>query len=80
MQEEAVLKSKFWKNFFKVIAVIFVFLCIGLTNGKERNVSAVESFLSGIITIPQKGFRYLQNWFSGNEEALPNTFYAISFN
>lgn len=61
------LKSKFWKNFFKVIAVIFVFLCIGLTNGKERNVSAVESFLSGIITIPQKGFRYLQNWFSGND-------------
>lgn len=61
------MKSSFLKGFFKIIVVIIVFLCIGLTNGKNRNVSAVESFLSGIITIPQNGFKYIENWFSGND-------------
>lgn len=44
-----------------------MFLCIGLTNGKTRNVSAVESILGGIITIPQNGFKYIENWFSSND-------------
>ena len=61
------MKNNFLKKFFIGILVIIVFLCIGLTNGKNRNVSAVESFLGGIITIPQNGFKYLENWFKGNE-------------
>ncbi len=61
------MKNSFLKRFLISISIIIVFLCIGLTNGKNRNVSAVEGFLSGIITIPQNGFKYLENWFSGNE-------------
>lgn len=61
------MKNSFLKRVLISISIIIVFLCIGLTNGKNRNVSAVEGFLSGIITIPQNGFKYLENWFSGNE-------------
>ena len=61
------MKNSFLKRFLISISIIIVFLCIGLTNGKNRNVSAVEGFLSGIVTIPQNGFKYLENWFSGNE-------------
>lgn len=61
------MKNSFWKRFFSIVAVILLFLGIGLTNGKNRNVSGVESFLSNIITIPQNGFIYLKNWFSGND-------------
>ena len=61
------MKKKFLKNFFIVIGVIVLFLSIGLTNGKNRNVSAIEGILSSIITIPQKGFKYLENWFLKND-------------
>lgn len=64
------MKGNFLKKFFIGIGVIILFLCIGLTNGKNRNVSAIEGFLSSIITIPQNGFKYIENWFSGN-----NTFF-----
>lgn len=49
------------------IGIIILFLCIGLTNGQNRNVSVVESVLGSIITIPQNGFKYIENWFAGNE-------------
>ncbi|MBO5141917.1 MAG: rod shape-determining protein MreC [Clostridia bacterium] len=61
------MKNKFLKKFLLGILIIILFLCIGLTNGKNRNVSVVEGILSGIITIPQKGFKYIENWFDGNE-------------
>lgn len=61
------MKNNFWKRFFSIVAVILLFLGIGLTNGKARNVSGVESFLSEIILLPQNGFTYLKNWFSKNE-------------
>ena len=61
------MKNSFWKRFFSIVAVILLFLGIGLTNGKARNVSGVESFLSEIIMLPQNGFTYLKNWFSKNE-------------
>lgn len=61
------MKNNFLKQFFIVVAVIIIFLCIGLTNGKNRNVSAIESILSSIITIPQNGFQYIENWISGND-------------
>ena len=61
------MKSNFLKKFLIGISVLLMFVCIGLTNGKNRNVSAIEGFLSGIITIPQNGFKYLENWFSGND-------------
>ena len=61
------MKSNFLKKFLIGISVLLMFVCIGLTNGKNRNVSAIEGFLSGIITIPQNGFKYLENWFSGSD-------------
>lgn len=61
------MKNSFWKRLFSIVAVILLFLGIGLTNGKARNVSGVESFLSEIVMIPQNGFTYLKNWFSKNE-------------
>lgn len=61
------MKKEFFKKFFITIGIMILFLIIGLTNGKDRNVSAVESVLSSIITMPQKGFRYLENWISKNE-------------
>lgn len=64
------MKGNFLKNFFIGISIIILFLCIGLTNGKNRNVSAIEVFLGSIITIPQNGFNHLENWFAGN-----NTFF-----
>lgn len=61
------MKNSFLKRFFSIVAVILLFLGIGLTNGKSRNVSSVESFLGNIITIPQNGFTYLKNWFAKND-------------
>ena len=61
------MKNNFLKKFLLGISIIILFLCIGLTNGKNRNVSAVEGFLSGIITIPQNGFKYIENWIDGND-------------
>ena len=61
------MKKGFLKKFFIILGVIILFLLIGLTNGKSRNVSTVEAFLSNIITVPQNGFKYLENWFSKNE-------------
>lgn len=61
------MKNSFWKKIINVLAVIILFLGIGLTNGKTREVSAVESFLGSLITIPQNGFTYLKNWFSKND-------------
>lgn len=61
------MKNNFLKKCFVSIGVILLFLSIGLTNGKNRNVSAVENFLSSIITIPQNGFKYFENWVANNE-------------
>ena len=61
------MRKGFWKNIFNAIAIILLFLAIGMTNGKARNVSGVESFLSNMITIPQNSITYLKNWFAKNE-------------
>ena len=55
------------KKFLIGLAIIILILCIGLTNGQNRNVSAVESFFSAIIMIPQNGYKYLENFIAGNE-------------
>lgn len=61
------MKKEILKKFFIAIGVIIIFLTIGLTNGKNRNVSAVEEILSNIITIPQTVFKYIENLFLKNE-------------
>jgi len=65
--EEGILNNTFIKKIIVFIGIVILFLLIGLTNGKNRNVSAVENLLSSIITIPLNGFNYIENWIEGNE-------------
>jgi rod shape-determining protein MreC len=60
-------KEEILKKVLVCFAIIVLFLCIGLTNGQNRNVSAVESFFNGIIMIPQNGYKYLENLMAGND-------------
>lgn len=53
---------------FKIIFIIIVFVLIGFTNGTNRKVTIVESFVGGVVSIPQKGLTYLKNWFSNDVE------------
>lgn len=50
------------KSFFLIIFIIVLFICIGFTNGNNRKVTIVESFLSGVVTLPQKGYIYAKSW------------------
>ena len=56
------------KKVFLVIFIIVLFMIIGFTNGNNRKVTIVESFLSNIVTFPQKGFTYLKNWITKDTE------------
>lgn len=47
---------------FLIIFIIFIFVCIGFTNGANRKVTVVESLLSEIIAFPQKAYMYARNW------------------
>ena len=61
------MKNKIIKNILKVILIICIFLCISLTNGKNRKVSFVENFFLQILNMPQKGIEALQNFISQND-------------
>lgn len=54
-------ESKF-KKFFVIVFIIVVFILIGFTNGNNRKVTVIESVLSELITLPQKGYTYAKNW------------------
>ncbi len=60
------MKKRVIKNILLVIFMFVLFFGIGLTNEKSRKVSSVESFLSGMIALPQNVFHYLQNFFAGD--------------
>ena len=46
------------KKFLLIIFIVVLFICIGFTNGNNRKVTIVESILSGVVTLPQKGYIY----------------------
>ena len=54
--------NKKFKNILLIVFIIILFIGIGLTNGNNRKVTFVESVFSGLITLPQKGYIYLKNW------------------
>ena len=56
------------KKVFLIIFIIVLFIIIGFTNGNNRKVTIVESFLSNIVTLPQNGFTYLKNWITKDTE------------
>lgn len=62
------MKNTVLKKIIIFIGIVALFWAIGLTNGKLRKVSALETFLGNIISIPQNGVEYLKNWFSKNDE------------
>ena len=54
------------KKFFLIIFIILLFICIGFTNGNNRKVTIIESILSEIISIPQKGYIYAKSWITND--------------
>ena len=54
-------ESKF-KKFFVIVFIIVVFILIGFTNGNNRKVTVIETLISEMITLPQKGYIYAKNW------------------
>ena len=56
------------KKFLLIIFIVVLFICIGFTNGNNRKVTIVESILSGVVTLPQKGYIYAKNWLGKNTD------------
>lgn len=56
------MKTKFWKNVFILLCIVILFILIGLTNGKDRKVTAIETIATDIFTGPQRLFTYFKNW------------------
>ncbi len=56
------MRNKFLKTLLIIIGVIVLFSIIGLTNGKNREVTVVEALFSDIITVPQRVYTHLKNW------------------
>lgn len=50
------------KKVFVIVFIIVVFILIGFTNGNNRKVTVIESIVSELITLPQKGYIYAKNW------------------
>lgn len=52
------MRGKWVKTVFSIMAVIALFVCIGMTNQKPREVTFIESAINRIILLPQKIYRY----------------------
>lgn len=65
-------ENKF-KTFLIIIFIIILFICIGFTNGNNRKVTIVESILSGVITLPQKGYVYAKSWITKDTNFFKQT-------
>lgn len=61
------IKKNIINRILKIILIIIIFLCIALTNGKNRNVTAPEYVLSTIISLPQRLFNYLAKVISNDQ-------------
>ena len=56
------------KRILIIVFVIILFIGIGFTNGNNRKVTLVESIITGVITIPQKGYMYVKNWIQNDAQ------------
>lgn len=61
------MKGGWLKNFFKIIFIIILFVCIAMTNGKTRNVTLIESILNDFIALPQRAYTYVKQYVTGND-------------
>lgn len=64
------MKNQMLKRILKFIFVIIIFICIGMTNGKNRKVTVFESLVSNLITFPQKITNNIKNWADENKEKI----------
>ena len=56
------LQKERLKNFFKIILIIALFVCINYTNGASRKATIFEELVSDFITAPQKIILYIKNY------------------
>lgn len=61
------MRGNWLKNIFKIVFVIALFSCIALTNGKTRKVTLIESVLNDIIVLPQRAYRHIKEYVTGND-------------
>lgn len=64
------MKNQMLKKIIKFILVIVIFICIGMTNGKSRNVTVFEALVSDLITVPQKITNNIKNWASKDKNVI----------
>lgn len=64
------MKNQMLKRIFKIIAVIIIFICIGMTNEKARNVTVFEALVSNLATFPQKITNNIKNWASDDKDKM----------
>lgn len=61
------MRGKWLKTAFIGIVVIILFACIASTNGSARKVTIIESLINDLITFPQKGYTYLREYVTAND-------------
>ena len=66
------MKNQVLKKILKFIFVIIIFICIGMTNNKTRNVTVFEALISDLITIHQKITNNIKNWANKDKEKINN--------
>ena len=59
------------KNILFIVFIIVLLIGINYTNGNTRKVTLVESIVSGMVTLPQKGYTYLKNWVTKDSDFFP---------
>lgn len=56
------MKNQLLKRFLKVTFIVIIFVCIGMTNAKPRNVTVFEAIVSNLTTLPQKMTTNIKIW------------------
>lgn len=61
------MQGKWIKTIFKVIALISLFACISLTNSTPRKTMLIESFVSDLISFPQRVYENAKAYVTSDE-------------
>ena len=69
-----IMRESKLKKIFVIIFIIIVFILIGFTNGNNRKVTVIETLISELITLPQKGYIYAKNWITKDMDFFKKVF------
>lgn len=61
------IRGEWPKTIFKIVGVLLIFVVIGMTNTKTRNATITEVVFNKIIEAPQRIYRYVREYVSGND-------------